>query len=201
MDVRACHDVVERRAASARTNQNRYIHWNSDVVVNSGPAPYLVIGSDGTVTTAVNVTVNGVRDPPPGTLGGTGPIEVDDLVNTNSGDVLMQSASGTIDGGSCVGGSGSPPCTGTVPGTTTSCDITQTGQLCAGPHCWGTFTWRDNWSGVTIWRASFFPDCGSFRILTRKGSVNCQRNTGFIHRSSVRKPPGWSRRLHVRSLT
>src|SRR6266568_5817366 len=35
-------------------------------------------------------------------------------------------------------------------------------------------------------RASFFPDCGSFRIFTRKGSVNCQENTRPIRLSSVR---------------
>jgi hypothetical protein len=50
-------------------------------------------------------------------------IEVDDLVNGNSGNVWMQSASGRIDGG-----------TGTA----------------VSPHWWGTFYYRDNWQKVTI---------------------------------------------------
>src|SRR5258708_29187975 len=51
------------------------------------------------------------------------------------------------------------------------------------------------------WRASNFPDCGSFRILNRKGKVNCQEKPRTIPRSSARKPPAWWRRRHALSLT
>src|SRR5215471_17307304 len=39
--------------------------------------------------------------------------------------------------------------------------------------------------------ASFFPDCGSFRILTGKDGISCQGKLGTIRLSSARKPPGW----------
>jgi hypothetical protein len=50
------------------------------------------------------------------------------------------------------------------------------------------------------WRASHFPDCGSFRILGWKGSVNCQENTRRILQSSAMKPPGWWWKRHALSL-
>jgi NAD(P)-dependent dehydrogenase (short-subunit alcohol dehydrogenase family) len=51
-----------------------------------------------------------------------------------------------------------------------------------------------------VWRASHFPDCGSFRILGWKGSVNCQENTRRILRSSAMKLPGWWWKRHALSL-
>src|SRR5262250_2928626 len=54
--------------------------------------------------------------------------------------------------------------------------------------------------GEKIWRASHFPDCGSFRILDRKGRVNCQESTRLIRRSSGMRPPGWWSSRHVLSL-
>ena len=42
-----------------------------------------------------------------------------------------------------------------------------------------------------IWRASHFPDCGSFRILSWKGPVNCQEKSRIIPRNSAMKPPAW----------
>ena len=41
------------------------------------------------------------------------------------------------------------------------------------------------------WRASHFPDCGSFRILSWKGPVNCQEKSRIIPRNSAMKPPAW----------
>ena len=90
---------------------SRAVHWNSDVVANSGPSPYLVIGPDGRVVTAVNITANGVHNPAPGDSLGAHPyVEVNDLRNTNGADVYMTSPSGTIDGGSCVGGANNDAC-------------------------------------------------------------------------------------------
>ena len=54
---------------------------------------------------------------------------------------------------------------------------------------------------VDLWRASNFPDCGSFRILSWKGPMNCQENTRRIPRSSAMKPPAWWWRRHGPSLT
>src|SRR5258708_6555348 len=51
------------------------------------------------------------------------------------------------------------------------------------------------------WRASNFPDCGSFRILNRKGRVNCQEKPRTIPRSSARKPPAWWWRRRALSRT
>ena len=107
-------------------NANRNIHWNSDVILNAGPSPLLIVGSDGTVQTSINIKVNGIWAPAPGDALTPSPspvIEVDDLVNDDSGNVWMQSANGHIDGGV---------------GTNVS------------PHWWGTFYYRDNWQTVTI---------------------------------------------------
>ena len=118
------------------SGSSRAVHWNSDVVVNSGPSPYLLIGPDGRVVSAVNITVNGVHNPAPGDTLGTHPyIEVNDLLNTNGADVYMTASGGTIDGGSCVGGTNNDACKlGTATGT----------------HYWGTFTFKNNWAKVTI---------------------------------------------------
>jgi thioredoxin reductase (NADPH) len=63
-------------------------------------------------------------------------------------------------------------------------------------------TLRDNRSGATQtaradWRASFFPDCGSFRILDRKGWENCRGNTRPIHPSSGMRLPAWWWKRHA----
>jgi hypothetical protein len=44
---------------------------------------------------------------------------------------------------------------------------------------------------IADWRASNFPDCGSFRILSWKGPVNCQEKSRIIPRNSAMKPPAW----------
>ena len=110
--------------------QSRTIDWNSDVVVNSGPAPYLLIDTQGKVVRAVNVTVNGVANPNIGTTY-SGTITVGDIRNTGSGDIWMTSDNGTITGGCAA----SP-----APGT----------------HCWGTFTFHENFSTVTLLNNSTF---------------------------------------------
>jgi site-specific DNA recombinase len=51
------------------------------------------------------------------------------------------------------------------------------------------------------WRASNFPDCGSFRILSWKGPANCQENIRPIPRSFERKPPAWWWSRHALLLT
>ena len=102
------------------------IVWNADVVVYDGPSPYLLIGPNGKSVKAINVTVNCaipgglgcVANPAPGTtLNGI----VADIVNTNIGDVQMDSSGGTISGGANV-----------------------------GPHHWGTFSFWQNYQTVTI---------------------------------------------------
>jgi Bacterial Ig-like domain/RTX calcium-binding nonapeptide repeat (4 copies) len=102
------------------------IVWSSDVVVYDGPAPYLLIGPNGTAVKAVNVTVNcaipggvGCLDSPaPGTvLNGI----VADIVNDDVGDVQMDSSGGTIGGGAN-----------------------------SGSHHWGTLSFWQNFQTVTI---------------------------------------------------
>src|SRR5262249_26201805 len=106
-------------------NRHNLIHWNSDVVIYAGPSPLLIINSGGTVETAVNIAANGLSNPEPGnTLAGAAYIEVNDLQNQDTGDVYMQSHSGTIDGGNHV--------------------------VSPSDHYWGTFSFRDNWKTVTI---------------------------------------------------
>ena len=91
-------------------------------MINTGPSPLLHIGPDGKVVTSVNITANGEANPAPGSALALHPyVEVNDLINHDTGDVWMQSTGGTIDGGAVV-----------------------------GPHYWGTFTFRDNWKTVTI---------------------------------------------------
>ncbi len=117
----ALYVQAEQPDTDAHT-RNRTIHWSSDVVIYSGPDPYLLVGPGGDVVTSVNIRVNGVDNPAPGDALGAHPyIEVEDLRNHMTGDIWMQSAGGTIDGGAYVGG-----------------------------HYWGTFTFRDNWHTVTI---------------------------------------------------
>ena len=107
-------------------NPSQNIHWSSDVIVYDGPAPYLVIGPNGTSVKAVNVTVNCaipggvgcIGSPAPGTaLNGI----VADIVNDDPGDIQMDSSGGTISGGAN-----------------------------AGSHHWGTFSFFQNFQTVTI---------------------------------------------------
>ncbi len=118
-------------------NFARAIHWNSDVVANAGASPSLVVGSDGRVISAVNVTVNGVTNPAPGSTVGslTSDLVVQDLRNTGSADIWMTSNQGTIDGGSCVGGADGDAC--------------RLG-IAAGTHYWGTFTFDMSWASVLV---------------------------------------------------
>ena len=89
---------IQAEAAGSADDKHRAIHWNSDVVINSGPSPLLIVGPGGTVVTSINITVNGVSNPAPGHALPAHPyIEVNDLVNQNTGNVWMQSAGGTID--------------------------------------------------------------------------------------------------------
>ena len=107
-------------------NRTNVIHWNSDVVINAGPSPLLIIDSNGNVVTAVNIAANGLSNPEPGNaLAGAAYIEVNDLVDQDTGDVYMQSHGGTIDGGNQIG-------------------------VSPNDHWWGTFSFRDNWKTVTI---------------------------------------------------
>ncbi len=101
-------------------SQTRSITWNSDVVINSGPDPYLLIDSSGNVVKAVNVTVNGVANPNIGTHY-TDPITVGDIGNAGAGDIWMASGSGSISGGASESG-----------------------------HYWGTFTFHQNFRTVAI---------------------------------------------------
>ena len=121
----ALYIQAEQTGGADTTNRN--IVWKSDVVISAGPSPLLIVGPDGHVVTAVNITVNGISNPAPGddlNLATTPVVEVNDLVNQDTGDVWMQSAGGNISGG--------------VHETTPS------------DHYWGTFNFRDNWKFVTI---------------------------------------------------
>jgi Ca2+-binding RTX toxin-like protein len=101
-------------------DQARTVDWNSDVVVNAGPDPYLLVDADGYVVDAINVTVNGTKDPAVGTQY-TGPIDVGDIANAGSGDIWMTSAGGTVEGG-----------------------VSESG------HFWGTFTFHQNFRTVAL---------------------------------------------------
>ena len=119
----ALYIQAEQTGGADTTNRN--IVWKSDVVINAGPSPLLIVGPDGHVVTAVNITVNGLSNPAPGDALGAHPyVEVDDLVNQDTGDVWMQSAGGNISGG--------------------------VHETSPSDHYWGTFTFRDNWKDVTI---------------------------------------------------
>jgi hypothetical protein len=54
---------------------------------------------------------------------------------------------------------------------------------------------------IEQWRASHFPDCGSFRILTGKDRDKWRENAELIHLSSRKKQSGWSLTPRVLSLT
>ena len=141
--------------------QTRIIDWNSDVVVNSGPDPYLLVDSQGKVVKAVNVTVNGVANPNIGTTY-TGTITVGDIRNTGSGDIWMTSAAGTIQGG-CAS---NPP---------------------AGTHCWGTFTFHENFRTVTLLNNSTFDlVVGDIDVINRTGQPHVTLATSTTASSTVR---------------
>jgi hypothetical protein len=107
--------------ATNADSAHRIVHWNSDVIVYSGPQPLLVIAPDGTVATAVNITANGVHNPAPGdALVANTFVEVNDIVNHDTGDVWME-GSEAIDGGQMI-----------------------------STHYWGTFTFRQNYNTVTV---------------------------------------------------
>jgi hypothetical protein len=50
-----------------------------------------------------------------------------------------------------------------------------------------------------FWGAPDLPDCGSFRIFTRKDGIKCQGNTGNLLQSSVKRQRVWSWKLPGRS--
>ncbi|UZJ27066.1 hypothetical protein RHODO2019_19090 (plasmid) [Rhodococcus antarcticus] len=136
---------------------SRNVSWNSDVVVNSGPDPYLVVNPDGTVAVAINVTVNGVANPNIGAqLSGT--VTVGDIINSGSGDIYMTSNGGSINGGSCVGGSN--------------------GNQCTGGHYWGTFTFRQNFTSVTLINNSTLPMVvNNIDVIDERGTPKVTLNT------------------------
>ena len=74
----ALYVQAETNAGDAvdHTSQPRQVDWNADVVIYEGPSPYLVIAPDGTVLHAVNITVDGIHNPAPGTDVSGGPIVV-----------------------------------------------------------------------------------------------------------------------------
>ena len=66
----------------------RSITWNADVVLQSGPSPTLVVNSDGLVTKAVNLTVDGGQGVGYNT-GGT--FKIDDIINDDRGQAMFKS--------------------------------------------------------------------------------------------------------------
>jgi hypothetical protein len=101
-------------------NEHRNINWDSDVLVFSGPTPELHVSSGGTIVKAINIGVNGIANPAPGSAI-AGDISVDDIVNDDPGQIVMQSADGPITGG-----------------------------IIDGLRLWGTFTFRDSYQQVQI---------------------------------------------------
>jgi hypothetical protein len=92
--------------------------------VNVGPTPELIVGSDGRIVRAINVTVNGVFEPTPGTLL-TGQVNVGNIYNDDdSGDIVMEAIGGTI--------------------TESFSDKN------SGTHFWGTFTFEQSFDEVRI---------------------------------------------------
>ena len=71
------------------------IDWNSDLIVYNGPSPLLIVGSNGYVAEAINISVNGTSNPDTTFFAGS-PINVDNIVNNDVGDVYMQSDHGSI---------------------------------------------------------------------------------------------------------
>src|SRR5439155_9923376 len=101
-------------------SQTRSVNWDSDVLIHSGPTPELHIASDGSVITAINISVNGTANPAPGAPI-AGNINVGDIVNDDPGQVVFQAGDGGISGG-----------------------------FLSGSHFWGTFEFRDTYQQVRI---------------------------------------------------
>ena len=72
------------------------IDWNSDVIIYNGPSPLLIVGPDGHVAEAINISVDGTANPDTTFNTSPGPINVDNIVNHDVGDIYMQSDHGSI---------------------------------------------------------------------------------------------------------
>ncbi len=153
------------------------IFWNSDVVIYDGPSPFLEIGTNGSVSKAINITIGCetapstgcVANPAPGTAmdpGNTGTGIVADIVNNDVGDITMDTNSngnGNISGGATVGG-----------------------------HHWGTFTFRQNYQNVTIINnSSLTLKVDDINPINTAGQPNVNLNASSIsfNRGST-SPPG-----------
>ncbi len=119
--VKANNGSVDIRDGNNLNTDARNINWNSDITVSAGPAPELVVGPDGRVISATNITVDGIANPAAGTdLSGFGAVNVADITNSASGEIVFE-AGNSITGGHL-----------------------------AGDHWWGTFTFFDNYQSVRI---------------------------------------------------
>src|SRR4029077_4325895 len=76
-------------------NPSRFIAWNADTIIYSGPSPYLEVALNGTVQKAINISVDGFSSPMPG-IALSPNANVGNIINNDVGDIYMQSNGGTI---------------------------------------------------------------------------------------------------------
>src|SRR5258708_2932838 len=72
------------------------VDWNSEVIIYNGPSPLLIVGANGFVEEAINIKVDGTTNPDTTLNTNGGPIDVANIVNTDVGDIYMQSDHGSI---------------------------------------------------------------------------------------------------------
>jgi hypothetical protein len=102
--------------------------WDSDVVISAGASPDLLVGPDGRIIRATNVTVNGVANPVAGTnaINAQGNIVVGDIFsNAGPGDVVFEAYGGKI-------------------------TKTDAYRAPVNGHYWSTFYFDDSFSAVRI---------------------------------------------------
>src|SRR5262249_52105327 len=74
-------------------DHDRLIDWSANVVILDGPSPTLVVGADGAIQTAINVSVNGPNHAhgdhtiTNSAVNSNGHVNVDDITNMDPGDI------------------------------------------------------------------------------------------------------------------
>ena len=124
-------ETVQSGNSNINNSNTRTITWDSDVVVLAGPQPELIVGPDGKVVRASNITVNGIDTPAVGTdllsvAGYGGNIVVADIYNDDdNGDVVFEAIGGAI-------------------------NESFTNVNDAGGHFWALFTFKQSFEEVRI---------------------------------------------------
>ena len=78
-------------AAADSPSGTKEIHWESDLLLLSGPIPRLQVNSAGHIVRAINVTINGGQNAVGSDAGSN--FSVDDIVNDDPGQVLFKAPS------------------------------------------------------------------------------------------------------------